>query len=273
MDFESTATSAGDGTIIKYKADRWTVAIVLSVFALHCVVWWFASPLVAFLAMAPLTAVSCFVAAFGHHHYHVNVFRHSAVNRAYEIVLALQTGASPYTWVLHHNLGHHAHYLNQRPHAEPDESCWTRADGTQMGRFEYALHTFWHRPMVIYRVGKRYPSQYRAYLWMKVPYYGAMALGLYLSPLNFILVFTIPAVLTLFHTCWATYEHHAGHYASEDIEASVNREHPLFNLLTGNLGLHTAHHSRPGLHWSLLPELHGQLRPRIPEKQLLQTFW
>ena len=55
--------------------------------------------------------------------------------------------------------------------------------------------------------------------------------------------------------------------------ASRNRVNPLYNALTGNLGLHTAHHKRPGLHWSLLPKLHEQIRHQIPKEQILQSFW
>jgi len=53
----------------------------------------------------------------------------------------------------------------------------------------------------------------------------------------------------------------------------VNRENKLFNLLTCNLGLHTAHHMKPGLHWSELPQMHASIRSQIPKQQLLADFW
>ena len=56
-------------------------------------------------------------------------------------------------------------------------------------------------------------------------------------------------------------------------DASRNRESRLYNALTGNLGLHTAHHKRPGLHWSLLPELHERIRHRIPDERIVTSFW
>jgi fatty acid desaturase len=47
-------------------------------------------------------------------------------------------------------------------------------------------------------------------------------------------------------------------------QASYNILNRGYNLMTGNLGYHTAHHSRHGLHWSKLPELHAQLARDIP---------
>jgi fatty acid desaturase len=261
------------GRLLRYAADWRPVSLVLGSFALHVAVYCFAPPLLALAMLLPIFALSTMVAAFNHHHQHVNVFRSRALNRVYDVILAVQTGVGPYTWVLHHNLGHHLNYLNQPPCASPDESHWTRADGSQMGRLEYTLHTFWHHQVDVYRIGRKHPRIFARYLAMKVPCYAFVGLGLYLNPLSYLLVFFIPSLLALAHTCWATYEHHAGHAADDHVTASVNRENGLFNLLTCNLGLHTAHHMVPGMHWSELPELHRDIRAQIPDRQLLQGFW
>jgi fatty acid desaturase len=108
---------------------------------------------------------------------------------------------------------------------------------------------------------------------MQLPVLGLLGVGFWLRPLETALVFLLPAFLTLFHTIWATYEHHAGCAGSDHLDASRNRDNRAYNWLTGNLGLHTAHHKRPGLHWSLLPELHETIRDQIPEDQILETFW
>ena len=46
---------------------------------------------------------------------------------------SLSRCSAPFAWVLHHNIGHHKNYLSQYPNETPDESHWTRADGTVMG--------------------------------------------------------------------------------------------------------------------------------------------
>ena len=261
------------GTVLKYKADRGPVTYVLAVFALRMVIWAVATPLVCAFAVIPLVVLGMFIAPINHHHQHVNTFRSPWLNRLYEIVLGLQCGVGPYNWVLHHNLGHHLNYLNQRPHEQPDESRWTRADGSQMGRFEYSIDLLLRHQLDIVKVGRRHPKIFRSFLLMKVPLWGLIGVGLAIRPVETVLVFLLPAFLTLFHTIWATYEHHAGCTPSDHHTASRNRDNWLYNTLTGNLGLHSAHHKRPGLHWSLLPDLHEQIRDEIPEDQIFKTFW
>jgi fatty acid desaturase len=261
------------GTLLKYKADRGPVAYVLAVFVLRMLIWVLATPFFCGIAVLPLAVLGMFVAPINHHHQHVNSFRFAWMNRLYDLVLASQSGVAPYGWVLHHNLGHHVNYLNQRPHENPDESRWTRADGTQMGIFEYSIDLLLHHQIDIFRVGRRHPKYLRYFLLMKVPLWGLLGLGLWYRPLETFLVFLLPAFITLFQTIWATYEHHAGCEASTHMDASRNRVNPVYNFLTGNLGLHTAHHKRPGLHWSLLPELHAQIQHDIPKHQILKSFW
>jgi len=261
------------GSILKYKADRGPVAFVLLMFALHVAVWCYATPGLALVSVVPLTLLSVFVAPINHHHQHLNTFRSALLNRGYEIVLALQTGVAPFAWVLHHNLGHHRNYLNQRPHASSDQSAWTRTDGTTMSRIEYTIDLLLRHQSDIYQVGLKHPKYLRSLLLMKLPLYGLLGVGLWWSPLNTVLVFLLPAFLTLSHTIWATYEHHAGCDTADHLSASVNRDNRIFNRLSGNLGLHTAHHLRPGVHWSLLPQIHAQIRHQIPEGQILTSFW
>ncbi|MBW2241345.1 MAG: fatty acid desaturase [Deltaproteobacteria bacterium] len=261
------------GTILKYKADRGPVAFVVASFGLRLALWSLAGPWICALCVLPLAVMGMFVAPINHHHQHVNSFRAGWLNRIYDLVLALQAGIAPYGWVLHHNLGHHLNYLNQPPDENPDESRWTRPDGTQMGRFEYSVDLLLHHQIDIVRVGLRHPRYLRYFLMMKLPLWSLLGAGLWFRPAETLLIFLVPAFLTLFHTIWATYEHHAGCPPDNHLVASRNRDNAIFNWMTGNLGLHTAHHKRPGLHWSLLPELHREIRDQIPESQIATTFW
>ena len=52
-----------------------------------------------------------------------------------------------------------------------------------------------------------------------------------------------------------------------------NNMNPVFNLVTGNLGYHTAHHHKQGLHWSELPALHEQIKDNIPPQNYRKSYW
>jgi fatty acid desaturase len=261
------------GTILKYKADQLSVSYVLTAFALHAAAFLFAPAWLAVLCVIPLAIASMFVAAMNHHHQHLNTFKSPVVNRFYEVALSLQTGIAPYAWVLHHNLGHHRNYLNQRPHPTPDESKWTRRDGSQMGRIEYTIDLLLHHQIDIFRLGKRYPKYFRAFLLMKIPLWTLIGLALYYNPVNAVLCILLPGYITLAHTAWATYEHHAGIYPTDHHNSSYNNLNPAYNAMTCNLGYHTAHHKRPGVHWSLLPDVHEGIEDEIPAEMIQTSFW
>jgi fatty acid desaturase len=261
------------GTILRFTADRTTVTFVICLFALQFLVWYVATPLVAVLASPVLLFLCVVTATINHNHQHVNVFKPSWLNRIFDLPLALQSGMGPYSWVLHHNLGHHLNYLHQPPSDRADESRWTRRDGTAMGQTEYTLVLFLTHPIDIYRVGKKHPKIYRRYLLMRLPLYALLGALLYLNPINTLIVFLAVPCLALLHTCRSTYEHHAHLDCRDPLRASYNRLNPFYNFLSHNLGYHTAHHMRPGLHWSMLPAYHAEISAGIPDSLIHRSFW
>lgn len=265
--------SATSGRFLKYRADRRPVAFVLAMFGVHALVYFLAPAWIAALCVLPLVILSMFVAPLNHHHQHLNTFRSPVLNRIYDLLLSLQTGIGPYSWVLHHNIGHHVNYLNQRPHARPDESKWTRRDGSKMGRIEYTIDLVLHHQVDIVRLALRHRRYGRAFFLMKLPLWTILGLALWWNPVNAFLAILLPGFLTLVHTAWATYEHHAGFHPTSHYDASFNNTNPVYNWMTCNLGLHTAHHLRPGVHWSLLPEVHAEILDRIPANQIHPRFW
>ena len=205
--------------------------------------------------------------AWSHHHQHVHVFRSTALNRLLELGHAFQTGITTHLWVLHHVLGHHLHYLDQTR----DESRWARRDGSQMRMLEYVLSVTFTSYWRAYQVGKRHPKYLPAYLfWAGVTL--AILVGLvWYRPVPALLVFVGPMVTSLMWVVWATYDHHAGLPTEDQWGASYNIENRLYNLISCNLGYHTAHHHRPAVHWSKLPKLHAKIRHKIPEHLFVRS--
>ena len=115
-----------------------------------------------------------------------------------------------------------------------------------------------------WEVGKKHPEQQRILLQMGLLQLALLSVGLWLRPYNAVFVWVLPMIISLTVTVWATYFHHGGLVTDDHFQASYNILHRGYNIATGNLGYHTAHHARHGLHWSKLPAYHAEIEEKIP---------
>lgn len=258
-----------DMSIIRYRADLPAIALVFTVLTAQLWIFfavdnhWTAAGWVLVLS---LIQVSC--GAINHNHHHVHTFHKRWLNRLYECVLYLQTGTSPLSWTLHHNIGHHGHYLNP----QDDPSGWLHADGRPMGRLYYCLYNTARIYPEIRRIGRRHPRLYGRFKRMFVLANIPLLILAAVDPIRTLVVFVVPMIGQLLVLLDNTYGQHAGTGTRDHYEASRNVELPLYNLCSWNLGYHTAHHLHPGVHWSKLPELHRRIRPRIPRELIVNTW-
>ena len=249
-------------TIFKYPADRIPVTIILMISLLDFTLYFLTDNvwiLVAYwlIMIIPRGVIS----AWNHHHQHCHVFKQKPLNRILEFFYALHTGVTTNLWVLHHNLGHHRNFLDQ----EKDESRWQNKSGKKMGRFEYILEVTLSAYPRGYQVGKQFPKLQKQYL-----VYGLITLAILIgltiyNPVASLFLFILPMIGSLIYTVSATYNHHVGLDTEDQFAGSYNITSNWYNFLTGNLGYHTAHHFKQGVHWAKLPELHAQIKDKIPE--------
>jgi len=247
--------------MFRYTADRVPTFFVLvsslidfTVYLLVDNIWWLAG--YALLALIP----KGLICAWNHHHQHTLTFQTKTLNRILEFFYALHTGVTTNLWVLHHVLGHHRNFLDQTR----DESAWKRKNGTAMNALEYTLviaSTAYYRG---YQVSKKFPRVRRDFLLFSALTLVGLVLLCWFRFVPALFVFVLPMIISLLFTAWVTYDHHSGLDTDDQFQASYNNTNRLFNRLTGNLGYHTAHHYRQGLHWSKLPELHEKIKDRIP---------
>ncbi len=256
--------------MFRHRADRLPVLIILSLTLLDFVVYlavdsfWILLPY--FLVMIIPKGCIC---AWNHHHSHLPTFRSKPLNRLLEVAYALHTGTTTNLWLLHHVLGHHHNYLDQ----QVDESRWMRKDGSTMGELEYTFKVALTAHARAYKVGARYPKHLRVHLIYTAIVLALVAALVAYRPLPGLMLFALPMVVGFLITAWATYDHHAGLDSQDDFSASYNMMNPVFNVVTGNLGYHTAHHYKQGVHWSELPALHEKIKDRIPAELYRDSFW
>jgi fatty acid desaturase len=247
--------------VFRHEADRLPIALITLLFCCDVAIWALVdSPvLLAGWIVVTLTPRGG-VCAFNHHHQHLSVFRVQTLNRLLELMYGLQTGITSKGWVLHHSLGHHVNYLDQ----SKDESRWRRENGSRMRELEYAFSVAVTAYPRMWQVARRRPAQGRVFIGMAVLTLAILGTLFMLRPVPTLIVFILPMMLMLLHTSWHTYSHHAGKKTTSHFVASNNVLHRGYNLLTGNLGYHTAHHYKPGMHWSQLPALHDKIAHKIP---------
>jgi fatty acid desaturase len=248
-------------SLFKYPSDRLPVLVAVGMTVLDIAAYVVVrSPwlLVAYwIVMLIPKGVLC---AWNHHHQHVATFRSTSLNRLLELCYALHTGITTNTWLLHHVLGHHQNYLDQAK----DESRWRRANGQPLGVAAYTLTVAATAYPRAYHVGRRYPAHQRQFLIFTALTACLVAALVVVRPFAGIMLFVLPMICSLLYTSWVTYDHHAGLATDDHFQASYNNLNTWFNRLTGNLGYHTAHHYRQGVHWSKLPALHARIQQHIP---------
>lgn len=256
-------------SIFRYRADIPAVLLVLAVLAAQLVIFFGVDSHAAALGwVVLLSVVQVSAGAICHNHHHVHTFNKRWLNRLYECVLYLQTGTSPLSWTLHHNIGHHGHYLTP----EEDPSGWRHADGRPMGRLYYVLYNTVRIYPEIRRIGQGHPELYRRFKRLFVLANLPLLVLALIDPVRTLVVFVLPMIGQLLVLLDNTYGQHAGTGTEDHYQASRNVEMRLYNLSSWNLGYHTAHHLHPGVHWSRLPELHRRIRHRIPEELIVNTW-
>jgi fatty acid desaturase len=247
----------------RYKADVLPTVLIVLLFILDLIIFFTVSNkffiCTWMLLVIPLKVCIC---SWNHHHQHLNTFKQTWANRILEVIYALHTGITTNAWMLHHVLGHHLNYLDQTK----DESAWKRKDGRTMGEIEYTLNIAITGYLRAYRVGKQHLKHQRTFISMGLLVLALVSYLTYLNWFNTLMIFIIPMVHGLLATCWHTYFHHAGLDTDDHFHASYNIMDKYYNILTGNLGYHTAHHFKQGVHWSKLPELHSQIEHQIPKE-------
>lgn len=257
-------------SVFKYAADKPRVAAFAGLFALDVLAYLYVDhPVWLTLIFGVGIFLKAPMCAFNHHHQHVSTFNSEPLNRLLELMYGLQTGAFSHAWVLHHSVGHHLHYLDQKL----DESRWQRADGSKMGEFEYALSVMLTAYPRAWATGAKYPKLRFTFAWMGVLTLSIIIAAVAYRPIPGLFIFVLGPGFALFGTGWATYAHHAGRSTASHSVASNNILQPFYNWLTGNLGYHTAHHTRPGVHWSELPQVHAELEGGIPADAYVAPGW
>jgi fatty acid desaturase len=233
------------------------------------------------LAFVPVLACSAFVQLISvHNAMHSPVLRRKAHNRIWQCVLSAAIGYPVSIYVPVHNLSHHLGLQTPRDVLRTTEvrhrwNLLNLVHHMAMGTLHLHLLHFAY----LARMRGSHPRWLGQVAWEGATVMGYLVgLALVVGPLATLALVFLPAVAGQWLMVGFGYVQHDGCDAESAYDHSRNFVSPLFNWFICDNGYHTAHHNRPGLHWSLGKHAHARdvvphMDPRLDERSLLRYLW
>lgn len=208
-----------------------------------------------------------------HNHRHVSIWKGQLLNRFTDCWLTLLYGYPVFGWIPTHLQNHHIH-TNQ----EPD---YTK---TYAYSEKNNLWTLIYYPMYsgviqqkaignyLKRLRVKDRARYKEHLLQIILIILFLIMAILIDWKSALLYVILPHQISLNSVLIFNYVQHVHADEESDFNHSRNIE-GFLNVFLFNNGFHTAHHIKPNLHWSRLPEFHAQIRskidPSLIEKNLI----
>lgn len=264
--------------MLRYKADRRTLAVVLLYFVAAITPWIFWDDLNIWQIVL-LVLVNCLLsfmcAVIIHNTIHAPIFKSKSMNKFFQIVLAFTYGHSTSAYVPGHNFSHHKYTQSPKDAIRTSKARFKLNILNQLffffimsgdilkGEINFA------KKMRVER-----PEWFRQYLFEMILVMGAKIALLFLNWKCAVLFILIPHQYAAWGIVGTNYFQHDGCDENHPYNHSRNFTGSFLNWMLFNNGYHGAHHIKPNLHWSLLPEFHEEkirpfIHPNLDKESLL----
>ncbi len=248
--------------ILRYRADVRSITFLLLLLVAMAIQWlgmlrhpslWSCTVFLSFIAMV-----------INHNHQHCPTFVSRHLNRLFGVLLTFGTGQPATAVIPMHNLNHHVHNNSERDFVRVSLVRF-RWNFLNLLLFPFvAIGGFARAKSGEMRRWKASGSRlYRQLHLERAVFYPTVLLVLCLRPLETVLYVICPYLCGQWAIIAINLVQHDGCDPLTDYNHSRNFVSRWLNWWLLNNGYHTAHHLRPGLHWSLLPADHERIRSRI----------
>jgi len=262
---------------LRHRSDCRTLLFLGALSVLFALQW---SGLLRHWLLLPLTCLFCFIAFIArHNHIHCRTFSDRRWNSAYEYLLVLSTGQAAAGIIAIHNERHHDRY-----HSEADcvrsSLVNLRWNWLNLASFFFVAVYQVHRakPLDIARWKQEKPLLHRRFVRERWLLYSCLAVLLLIDWRATFIYLGIPWLFGQWGIVTINLLQHQDCDHGSVFDHSRNVTGRFINWLFLNNGFHTAHHLRPGLHWSRLPEFHRKevaphMRADLNRRSLLMSIW
>ena len=275
---DSEKKRVGAGALsLNYAADWRSIGFLLFLDGLFFVQW---SAMLRHWVLLPATCLLAFIACIiKHNHIHCPTFISQGWNRAFEYLLSVSTGQSIAAIIPVHNERHHGHLQTEQDFVRSSLVNFHQ-NWLNLLVFPSAVVWFVHRnkSMDIARWRREHPDLYKRVQRERA---AVILFTAVLAVLNWratLVYLGIPWLFGQWGIVTINLLQHQDCDQSSAFDHSRNITGRWTNWLFLNNGFHTAHHLRPALHWSRLPEFHRlQIEPymsrELNHRSLLACIW
>ena len=267
--------------MLRYKADRRSLAFVGSYYVVLVLAWVYWPEAWYFKAafILGLCVLSLLCAVITHNSIHAPVFRKKKLNKLFQVILSFSYGHSVSAYVPGHNFSHHQHTQT------PKDRIRTTGLRFKWNILNQLLFFFWHAPGIMRdenvfakKMLKERPRWFYQYLFELIVVLGIKIALLFFDPVKAICVLFAPHLFAAWGIVGTNFWQHDGCDHTHPYNHSRTFTSPWLNYIAFNNGYHGAHHEKPQLHWSLLPEYHRKhiqphLHPNLNRRSLLAYLW
>jgi fatty acid desaturase len=248
--------------LLHYKSDVRSILFILLALAAYAIQWTGVCrhPLL-FGATLCLAFFACVI---NHNHQHHPTFVPRFLNRGFGVLITLAMGVPATAIVAMHNFNHHVHNNHD------EDFVRVSIVGYRWNLLNLLLFPFVAvvrflptkvRTMRAWRTQR--PELYRQVMLERVVYYPVLITLLVLRPLETLGFIVLPQLYGQWGILAINHVQHDGCDPDSEFNHSRNFVGGWLNWWVFNNGYHTAHHLRPNLHWSQVPQFHAQIRGKI----------
>jgi fatty acid desaturase len=248
--------------LLHYGCDVRSVLFILLALAAYGVQWCglLCHPAV-YVASMCLAFLACVI---NHNHQHHPTFVPRSLNKGFGVLISLAMGIPATTIVAMHNYNHHVYNNHDEDHVR-----------VSVVNFRWNLLNLLLFPFVAVfhylpakrrdlRAWKTERPQLHRQIWLeRLILYPVLLTLAILGPLETLLYIVLPQLYGQWGILAINHVQHDGCDSESEHNHSRNFVGGWLNWWVFNNGYHTAHHLRPGLHWSQLPEFHKEIQHHI----------
>jgi len=253
--------------VLRYRIDIFSIVAVLLALGVQLTAIWMALPwYTVFLILLLVRQVNL----VEHNHAHLNIFYNKFLNETLGFICFLSNGTPYQFYTVHHVQNHHAY--NQR--FDDTEQDWSSMFGFSTSRYPDQpvgqLYYFLSFPIItichslIYILRRPDSPIFKRFVRTMVVFSICCAALIAINPMGFVFFFVLPWIVVSFGLGDNNYNHHHGCKMTNEYDSSNVFVTVPYRWLGFHIGYHVAHHIKPDLHWSKLPEYHESIKSNIP---------